>query len=242
MNEQDSKKLESATIRVMRLLQEVDYKTELLSFCLLAARQLVYRFILIILPGMDFKETKERMNKLEQWPSPGVDPWCYGTKEIWIPKDNKKEFDIFEYCEMSKRQESFHYEPKIQPKMRWLNKDNRTTCFDIDKMHDFFSHKTKAQPKMSRGRIDRKGGCVYFLYAPNNKAVKIGKTTNLKRRLKSFKTALPNAKLLGFMESQAPYELESDLHRKFAEYHVRGEWFFYQGKLKEYIKKRVNNG
>jgi len=216
--EYDARILEKTTNHAINLLEEGFYRVDLLSFCILAARELAYRFIIVLCRGMDFEETKERIAKLEQWPLPGRNP-CVGIKEIWVPKENLKQFDIFFYEDG-----------------RWVDIRERTHCFNIDKLKEWFPRKPKIQPKMARGHIDTGEGCVYFLYAPNNKAVKIGKTTNLKNRLKSFKTTLPGAKLLGVIESQSPYELESDLHRRFAEYSIQGEWFTYCDEIKEFIR------
>lgn len=217
--EYDAQILEKTTSHAIKLLEKGFYRIESLSFCILAARELEYRFIIIICAGMDFEKTKERITKLEQWPLPGRDP-CYGIKEIWIPKENHKLFDFFMFENGA-----------------WIDRDLRP--FSIDKIKDWFSYKPEIQPKMARGHIDTSKGCVYFLYASANKSVKIGKTTNLKHRLKSFKTTLPDAKLLGIIETQTPYELESDLHKRFAEYHISGEWFGLGEKLKKYIDRKA---
>ena len=69
--EYDARILEKTTNHAINLLEEGFYRVDLLSFCILAARELAYRFIIVLCRGMDFEETKERIAKLEQWPLPG---------------------------------------------------------------------------------------------------------------------------------------------------------------------------
>ena len=218
MSEYSSQILEKIIRHIIKLLQEQNFRVEFLSFCLLAARQLEYRFIIVVMAGMDFEDVKDKIAKLEQWPSPGRNP-CYGIKEIWIPKEDNKHFDIFMYQDG-----------------KWLDIWKGERQFNIYKIQELFSHRPKVQPKMARGHIDRNNGCVYFLYAPNNKAIKIGKAANLNKRLKSFQTTLPNAELLATIETPIPYELESDLHRRFARHRIKDEWFEYCDEIKEFIR------
>jgi len=214
--------------KVENILIKLVYRIDYLSFCMIAARGLEWRLIIVIIPDMNFSLARKHIDKLEKWPRLGRDDNLI-TKEIWTSNDNGKEFDIYEY-----------------KNSKWLNKENKdfdlkiwTKWFGQERVETLYRNYQDNPPKLSRGRIDRKGGCVYFLHNPYNNMVKIGKTTNLKKRLQVHKISSPEAKLLGFIKSSTPYELESDLHGRFMEYHVEGEWFKYRGELKKYIDRRA---
>lgn len=215
-----TKKLKRVEKRVEKYLKEVGYKIEHFSFCIVAARTLDYRFIIIIIPGLSFDELQKRIENLESWPSLGIKKG-YGTKEIWIAKKDRK-FDIYTYNGIC-----------------WENKNGNR--LDIKtRISKILIQKPSQKPRMARGHIDRINGCVYFLYSPNDNLVKIGKTTNLKERIKSHKTSLPNAKLLGYINTQTPYDLEADLHDRFSGDCVKGEWFEYSKEIRDYIERKAN--
>lgn len=66
---------------------------------------------------------------------------------------------------------------------------------------------------------------VYFIKATNN-LIKIGVTKNVESRLKSLQTGSPGKlELIGSIETAKAYELESELHEKYRELRVSGEWF-----------------
>ena len=68
-------------------------------------------------------------------------------------------------------------------------------------------------------------GYVYFIESDSG-YVKIGKTVNLKTRIKSLKSASPHdLKLLGYIKSEDYNFLEMVFHKKFDESRVNGEWF-----------------
>ena len=67
---------------------------------------------------------------------------------------------------------------------------------------------------------------VYLIQSLNY--YKIGMTSNLPRRLSSFKTANPNIQLIAkskWMNRTAAIWLESSLHTKYAHKRIAGEWF-----------------
>lgn len=83
-------------------------------------------------------------------------------------------------------------------------------------------------------------GRVYFIVAPHIGLVKIGFSVDLKTRLATISACSPvpvelAASLLG------GYELENDLHWRFANSRVRGEWFDYSCEIQEFVQ-RVNCG
>ncbi|MDX2528038.1 GIY-YIG nuclease family protein [Streptomyces europaeiscabiei] len=76
-------------------------------------------------------------------------------------------------------------------------------------------------------------GVVYFIRFQNT--VKIGRTTNVKRRLEALATAAPGAELLATEPGWA--RRERLLHSKFAFYRTAGEWFALGPGLVDYINK-----
>lgn len=73
----------------------------------------------------------------------------------------------------------------------------------------------------------RRGGYVYLIRDRDVTGYcKIGKSTNVRRRIGHFDTMLPfETDLLHIIETDDCTALEARLHRHFAEKRVRGEWF-----------------
>ena len=71
-------------------------------------------------------------------------------------------------------------------------------------------------------------GCVYFFKHVGLSPVKIGFSTNESPcgRFEQFKTYAPyGAELVGFIRTHNAKELETELHLKFANVRLKGEWF-----------------
>ena len=76
---------------------------------------------------------------------------------------------------------------------------------------------------------------IYFLYAPSENLIKIGRTKNLKRRLRILE--LENAtKVKVELSFNHQPELEQMLHEYFAQDRQHGEWFKYSESIKFFIK------
>lgn len=77
---------------------------------------------------------------------------------------------------------------------------------------------------------------VYFIFAPNQNKVKIGRSTNIQRRFNQLKTGFMDSGylLLGIL-TEEEVELERELHEKFLSLRDNGEWFFLTRELKEFI-------
>ena len=91
----------------------------------------------------------------------------------------------------------------------------------------------KPKPK-EVNEIKKKTSYVYFIQQ-NNK-LKIGKSVNPKKRMKTFQTGSPyKLKLLGFFKGS--YSAEDKVFEDLKEYHVRGEWYEYCDEVCDYIKK-----
>ena len=79
--------------------------------------------------------------------------------------------------------------------------------------------------------------CVYFIQSEENSLIKIGYTTNLKKRLSKMRTDSPaHLKALFAMEA---YRLEEkSIHSGLFECKVHGEWFAPSSELLEYIEEQ----
>lgn len=75
---------------------------------------------------------------------------------------------------------------------------------------------------------------VYFMQDASGD-IKIGRSVNIARRLRSFLTANPNIRLLVDISGGA--KVEKNLHRRFAYLHTRREWFHSGKALLEFIAR-----
>lgn len=75
---------------------------------------------------------------------------------------------------------------------------------------------------------------VYFIQNPKSKEIKIGLTKDIKRRLNDIKTYFPyGIELLHIIEGNKLFEME--LHEKFKNYNISGEWFEPAEEILNYI-------
>lgn len=97
------------------------------------------------------------------------------------------------------------------------------------KAYRMFGPRTDARPM-----IDPAQNRVYFI-ASGVKAVKIGYTALGYKRFEDLQIAShTKLRLIGMIEGDRT--TEAGLHRRFAEYHIRGEWFSIEGELADYLK------
>jgi hypothetical protein len=75
---------------------------------------------------------------------------------------------------------------------------------------------------------------VYFIKDLVTGNIKIGKAINPAKRLKSLQTGNPN-KLVIVTTQVGGEELENELHRRFANSRISGEWFYPTKELEDYI-------
>ncbi len=67
-------------------------------------------------------------------------------------------------------------------------------------------------------------GYVYFIQIISSGEIKIGYSTNVKKRMNGLQTAIPEKiKLLGFFAGDK--QKEKELHKKFKHLRIKGEWF-----------------
>lgn len=76
----------------------------------------------------------------------------------------------------------------------------------------------------------------------SNGLVKIGFTTDFDKRLKSYKTHNANLNVLCAHESKYAFEIESELHEKYKDFRVEGEWFDLHFDVLCEILNYLNNG
>ncbi|MDH6224330.1 GIY-YIG nuclease family protein [Streptomyces sp. MJP52] len=69
---------------------------------------------------------------------------------------------------------------------------------------------------------------VYVIGTPGSNTVKIGRTTNLQRRLADIQRMSP-VPLVALWTHPGGHELETRLHHHFAELRSHGEWFAFDG-------------
>lgn len=62
---------------------------------------------------------------------------------------------------------------------------------------------------------------------------KIGKTNNIEKRLKQLGTSNPEITLIGLTDLYS----EELLHKKFKDYRVKGEWFIFEDRVLEKVKR-----
>ena len=80
---------------------------------------------------------------------------------------------------------------------------------------------------------------IYFIEQEKQNFVKIGFATNIKNRLGSLQTGSPyNLILRGYIKGDRNFECE--LHLKFKNYNIGGEWFTLSDEIKEFINNNCN--
>lgn len=94
----------------------------------------------------------------------------------------------------------------------------------------------RAERKKARGNLPRNHGFVYLLQSPTS-AYKIGRTADPDDRMATFSVKLPfEVEYEHLIETSNMYQLESELHARFADRRVNGEWFDLTNEDVAYIK------
>lgn len=78
-------------------------------------------------------------------------------------------------------------------------------------------------------------GLVYFLECDDR--VKIGYTTNLKERLKNFRTTLIDDFEV-ILTVPGTTALERHFHQRFDAYRIKGEWFSLSDEIRDFVSRR----
>ena len=73
-----------------------------------------------------------------------------------------------------------------------------------------------------------------YLIREKHGLVKIGKAADFERRFEILSQQTPyDLEIVDVIQSEAASKIEGELHKRYAEYRVRGEWFSLDGKLDE---------
>jgi len=70
---------------------------------------------------------------------------------------------------------------------------------------------------------DNKDHCVYVIESAGK--IKIGYSSNIKKRIKNYKTHTPDLNILCVIKHKDAFELESNYHLMFKDKRINGEWF-----------------
>lgn len=82
---------------------------------------------------------------------------------------------------------------------------------------------------------------VYFLEAPGCGVVKIGKTSDLKKRLTALNTMSP-VKLNLLLDLEYDEEFETRIHQHLQAFRSHGEWFYACNEVKKFIRGCAEGG
>lgn len=98
-------------------------------------------------------------------------------------------------------------------------------------------HAASIADSTRKTRREHRQGYVYFFRAANT--VKIGFTCNVRERAHSLQTGCPEP---GFMCKFLPGTMarEKEMHQRFAEYRIAGEWFELRGRLAKYLERNIH--
>ena len=95
---------------------------------------------------------------------------------------------------------------------------------------------------MFSGKLNQetKKSMVYFIHQDGDfKRFKIGFTTNLSERLITLQIGNPDLLVVYKTIKNATKRTEKQLHRLFAQYHIRGEWFAINPDMIEEVLKSL---
>lgn len=83
--------------------------------------------------------------------------------------------------------------------------------------------------------VGKPEGFVYFIQSEQGGPIKIGSTTDTRKRLRELQTGSPTRlMLIGLVEGSEDYERE--LHRKFFHLRLEGEWFLNGPELIDFVR------
>ena len=86
--------------------------------------------------------------------------------------------------------------------------------------------------------IKSKANTLYFIYSQVLNLVKIGVTTDIRRRFQDIQLCSPvPLRILKTVEAFHAVSIESKLHKQFKDLNSHGEWFRFEDELKQYIDR-----
>lgn len=87
---------------------------------------------------------------------------------------------------------------------------------------------------VSSSVVEKVPQIVYFALAEGTDRVKIGRTNNIKRRLKDLQTGCP-VPLKVIYELPGDNSLEKELHKRFSHLWIDYEWFQFAEEMKVFL-------
>lgn len=116
------------------------------------------------------------------------------------------------------------------------NFDLKPTKKDIERERNLPPIAIASGDQFSSDTGPRMGKWVYFIQEPVNHHIKIGVSENVKSRLKALQTSSPfPLKILCSVRETTLGMSETQVHKKFENLRVQGEWFKYGEELKNFI-------
>lgn len=89
-----------------------------------------------------------------------------------------------------------------------------------------------------RGREKPKSSeCVYVIGPLNARFVKIGRSSNPRRRFKTLQTGYPEELYVYHVFPTSNMDLEQELHKRFENYRSYGEWFHADGAVADWLEQ-----
>ena len=105
-----------------------------------------------------------------------------------------------------------------------LTVSNADMTDQITNSHTNFMNMPEVQEELKQ--VENNSEFVYFIKNTETNRFKIGRTKNVEERLCQLQTGNDCPLVLyKIIPSENSAELETSLHNKFADYHIRGEWF-----------------
>ena len=121
-----------------------------------------------------------------------------------------------------------------------ISKNQRKYIYEIinielnDYEIDYMKSKGKKVSKNTNKTI------IYFIQQGNGGSIKIGISSNIEKRLASLQTGSPY-KLKVLLTIKGSEKLEKEIHSKFAEYRLSGEWFKPVKQITDYINQKLKD-
>ena len=108
----------------------------------------------------------------------------------------------------------------------------------VEYYEKFFNKKLQLKSRYTRRTLI--SGKIYVIGNLTEMLCKIGYSNNPNKRLKEVQTGCPyRLEILATFDGNIP--TEKQLHEKYKEYNINGEWFRIEGNLKIALEKFLNN-
>jgi hypothetical protein len=118
----------------------------------------------------------------------------------------------------------------------FMSQNCENVIINKDNSNDDSSILNSRSNRKAIDKIENAIDYIYFIQEPITKSIKIGTTKNIKNRMSQLQTSIPfQLILLKFIKGD--FIKEKELHDKFSQYRLSGEWFSENDELLDYIAK-----